>query len=407
MTPSQCHLSLGHEYKTARQNFETAVTSALNQAKLITSQNTSTLQAGVLYLLSSRLDGDSRRIWAESSILIRVAQSQNLHRDGKKLGFSPFECEMRRRLWWHICILDMLVSEDQDVPRQIHPNTFDTAVPSNIDDDDLGPDMKEITAERDNFTNITLCIITAHFIRGLHWLRDFQDGNDTIPLELEQRKEIVKTLGRDMEEQYLNQFDLNIPIQWMTATISRLHLSRAWLFIHLTPNPSGETERLEPLATDSDSDSPHTLNEFLFRTGVEILEFVHLLQTNTFITGWSWLWKSYREWHAMAYVISELCHRPLDSESNHAWEMVTKMYDRWRGGATTMDSEMAKPLGRLMRRAVEARAAKMGNTSGSLSGISDARLGGVGMEADTDTDTDTVSRSGLFPGLSYDLDWSH
>ncbi|KAJ5093693.1 hypothetical protein N7456_009554, partial [Penicillium angulare] len=395
MTPDQCHKEIGREYTTSRQHFETAVNEALNQSKLITSQNMTTLQAAVLYLLSSRLDGNSRRIWAESAVLIRVAQSQKLHRDGQKLGFSPFKCEIRRRLWWHICILDMLVSEDQDVPRQIHPIMFDTAVPTNIDDDDLTPDMNDVVVEQDNFTNITLCIITAHFITELHWLRDFQDHDENQQMPLEQRKEIVRTLGKYMEEQYLNQFDLNIPIQWMTATISRLHLSRAWLFIQLTS--SGER-----------SEKPDSsVNDFLFRTGVEILEFVHLLQTNTLITSWSWLWKSYREWHAMAYVISELCDRPLDSESNHAWEMVTKMYDQWRGEATTMDSEMAKPLARLMQRAVESRAAKMGNTASSP-GIPDAR--GVGIEADTRIDLPPVMDSSTLdvcPMLSYGLDWGH
>jgi Fungal specific transcription factor domain len=116
ITPDQCQSEIGREYTVTRQSIEIAVNEALNQAKLITSQNIMTLQAAVLYLLSSRLDGDSRRIWAESAILIRAAQSQKLHRDGQQLGLSPFECEIRRRLWWHICILDMLVSEDQDVP---------------------------------------------------------------------------------------------------------------------------------------------------------------------------------------------------------------------------------------------------------------------------------------------------
>jgi hypothetical protein len=52
--------------------------------------------------------------------LSSVAQRQGVHRDGQRLGLTPFEIEMRGRLWWHIFILDMLCSDDPG-NRVTHP----------------------------------------------------------------------------------------------------------------------------------------------------------------------------------------------------------------------------------------------------------------------------------------------
>ncbi|KAJ6008442.1 hypothetical protein N7540_012418 [Penicillium herquei] len=341
MTPEQCQAEIGREFQTTRQNLDIALNDALNRAKLLTTQNFAVLQAAVLYLLTSQVGGDPRRIWAETAIVIRVAQGQKIHLDGEKILLSPFDCEMQRRLWWHICILDMLVSEDQDVPRQIYPGMSDIGFPANIDDDDLIKDMEVIPPEKTGCTNITLAIVTAHFLTELHWLSDIHD--ETPP---EERKEAVQMLGKRMEERYLQSCDLDQPLEWMTATIARLHLSRAWLFVNL-PSPGAP------------DDFQSTSKDMLFRTGVEVLEFMHLLQDNKLTEDWKWLWKGFREWHVMGYLLTELCSRPLDAESNHAWDMATKMYNQWLGNESTMESERAKSLAWLMESAVASRATMM------------------------------------------------
>lgn len=40
-------------------------------------------------------------------LAMRVAQSMGLHRDGSLFGLSDVECEVRRRVWWHILYLDV------------------------------------------------------------------------------------------------------------------------------------------------------------------------------------------------------------------------------------------------------------------------------------------------------------
>lgn len=49
-----------------------------------------------------------------TGLLIRMGQALGLHRDGTHFDYlSPFEIEMRRRVWWTLCMLDVRASEDQ------------------------------------------------------------------------------------------------------------------------------------------------------------------------------------------------------------------------------------------------------------------------------------------------------
>lgn len=44
-------------------------------------------------------------------IAVRIAQRLGLHAESYNKEFSPFEAEMRRRLWWQIVLLDSRIGE--------------------------------------------------------------------------------------------------------------------------------------------------------------------------------------------------------------------------------------------------------------------------------------------------------
>jgi hypothetical protein len=46
-----------------------------------------------------------------TGVAVRLGQTMGLHRDGITLGLSPFETEMRRRLWWHLVHLDFRAAD--------------------------------------------------------------------------------------------------------------------------------------------------------------------------------------------------------------------------------------------------------------------------------------------------------
>ncbi|RAL14766.1 Zn(II)2Cys6 transcription factor [Aspergillus homomorphus CBS 101889] len=340
MTAQQCILLLDEPHDICIENYRRSAEHAIAKANLISTQDVRVLQAATLFLLCLRRCSDSRLVWAESAIVVRVAQRQGVHRDGQPLGLSPYEIEMRRRLWWHICILDMLCSEDQGTDTQIRPEMSNTKIPSNIDIEVLRPEMDTMPLPSLGFSDITLCIIHCQMMTHLYWpSKSFETSIGA--MSLEQRETRLSELEAYLETEYLQRLDLDSPIQWITAVIARLTLSKAWLVTRLTA-----------------SAGPTAPNDGIFRMAVETVKFANLLHSDVRISQWAWLSKSYKHRHVVAYLLSELCNRPVSSDTDHAWEAVTQIYNQWLHEDVETNDMLQKPLSRLMERAAYSRRKK-------------------------------------------------
>lgn len=81
-------------------------------------------------------------LWAIFGFTTRLAQRSGYHRDptGLPERFSPFETELRRRAWFFIEVLDLLLSCQLGMPPIVHHGGSDTEMPSNYSDDDFDED---------------------------------------------------------------------------------------------------------------------------------------------------------------------------------------------------------------------------------------------------------------------------
>lgn len=105
-----------------------------------------TLQIELLWLLTMRMIKEHARDgWAQLGSIMRMAMGMGLHRDPSEFGprITPFNAEMRRRLWASIADLDFFVSNDCNLP-SLREDDATTGPPRNLDDADLYPDMKEL-----------------------------------------------------------------------------------------------------------------------------------------------------------------------------------------------------------------------------------------------------------------------
>lgn len=342
-TQEQCFSIFGQGRDWCIRNTRLAVEQGLARANLINTQETRTLQAAVLFLLCLRWF-DPRLAWAQASVVVRVAQRQRVHRDGQFSGLSPFNIEIQRRLWWHICILDVLCSEDEGTDTQIRPGMFDTKIPTNIDIDDLSPDLTTLPPARRGFTDVTLCIMHNEIMSNLDW-PSLNSTPGTTQYHAPEQENVLYTLAARLEEKYLQEFDLEVPIQWLTAVIVRLCLSKA---------------RVVNLLNKSRANKALTgVNDEIFNVAVEIVQFARLIQDNEATAQWSWLCKSYKQRHAVSFILSELCDRPITPETDHAWEIVTEMYNQWQHEKNDADAEAQTELSNLMERAASIRTRKL------------------------------------------------
>lgn len=84
-------------------------------------------------------------IWVLVGMIARMAMRMGYHRDSKWFpNITPFQGEMRRRVWTFVRQSDLLFSFQISLPSMIRIGDSDTDLPSNIHDDEFDEDSKEL-----------------------------------------------------------------------------------------------------------------------------------------------------------------------------------------------------------------------------------------------------------------------
>jgi hypothetical protein len=159
MNEDQCQSLLGETKINLWKRYRFATEQALARADFMNSSSLMVLQAFIFYLICVRFYDDSKSVWAMGGLAIQIGYTMGLHRDGKHFNLDPFDIEMRRRLWWHIAILDIRAAEDHGTEIRTTQSSYDTLFPSNVNDDDIWPGMTEAPKVRQGPTEMTMCLI--------------------------------------------------------------------------------------------------------------------------------------------------------------------------------------------------------------------------------------------------------
>ena len=353
LSASDCALKFGEEKSVLLARYRFAIEQALARASFLTTEEIIVLQAFVIFLICLRRNSDARVIWTLTGLVVRIAQTIGVHRDGSHFGLAPFEVELRRRLWWQVCILDTRASEDHGCDPTIIEQTFDTKMPLNINDVDISPEMKEFPPERQGCTDISFCLIRFEVANTFRRINYIPPGPPRACNEfftnvtLQDKEKWITECHQRLEERYLKHCDMSVPLFWVTATVARLMMSKMWLMVY---HPFQRQDGGAALTAET--------KEKLFITSLENIEYSILLETEARTMKWGWLFKTYMQWHALAFILSELCHRTNGDLAERAWTAVEKTRDgRW-GIHMTGDSRAGhlwRPLKKLYRKAKEAR----------------------------------------------------
>jgi hypothetical protein len=87
--------------------------------------------------------------WILLGVIVRTAMRMGYHRDpSHSPQITPFQGEMRRRLWMIIAQIDIVLSSHIGLPRMINPKQCDSKEPRNLADEDLDEAMTELTPGR-------------------------------------------------------------------------------------------------------------------------------------------------------------------------------------------------------------------------------------------------------------------
>ena len=240
-----------------------------------------------------------------------------LHRDGKKLGLSPFESEVRRRLWWHFLGRDARAVEDYGLQNTSAPGLMSGVdMPRNLEDSDLYPEMKELPPPRAGWTRMTLALVNIEITRAWAELSQLTlSPTDEPPREVD-RVRIVSDLTCRMENvlKYCNPV---VPQQRMTVAVARFLL-----------------RKLDLVTRQQWRSLHHSGDQTLLATEDNLLEALSLLEgadvtwDDDLLRGFRWSMRSYPQYHMMLYILWHLCIRPEGPSVRRALAAVNAHLER-------------------------------------------------------------------------------
>ena len=318
----ECEMKFGEPRKALLARYRHATRRALARAKFTSTSELVVLQAFSLYLFSMREEYDPRTNWTLAGVAVRIGQGMGLHRDGMGLGLSPFETEFRRRIWWQIVVLEGRSAELSGSGRFGNLSLADTLAPTNVNDEDLYPEMTEPPVPQTRPTemvSVLLRIELVMFFLDKHRQRTLTDFENLRLVEdwntsAEERDATMNELEQRLEDKFLKYCDPSVPIQFMSAIIGRGAINMMRLMTH-HPRKWGAQGQLPPAERD-----------FLWGVSMKLLEGTNMAHSSKALQRFMWHTRVHFVWQALIFVLNELKILTLGTEADRGWQEVDEIF---------------------------------------------------------------------------------
>lgn len=149
----------------------------------------------------------------------------------------PFQTQMRRRLWWHLCGLESRGVEEGFARSNSIIEDCDVELPANLFDFDLHPDMEGHFQPRTGCTDMAFVLIRFETIRMGHWLWKIRkrhtsglSDKNVGDLKSEQRRSLEESKQR-FQTHYLRHLDESRPYDYLCIRFTKAML----VSIHFIP----------------------------------------------------------------------------------------------------------------------------------------------------------------------------
>jgi hypothetical protein len=280
-----------------------------------------------------------RSVWVLNGLAIRLAQSIGLHRDGASLQLSPFETEMRLRLWWHLCVLDSRAPEDHGFQPTVDIINRELRLPLNVNDNQIYPDMAKFPVESNGWTEMSFFLIQTESCRVLHPILDNSEQHlsDAL-LDITGKREKIRERG-----QYLSAKYGILSRSGIAPDLSRIadrHTITACRKMEFVLQLREEISLRKQKGARDDT-TPDVLKPS-FKLACETLESNYVLLKDGLASNFRWFFHMYTQWYALAYVLRCLCSSPIGSETERAWTLVEELFpcgSRLDGYSAGIDDE--------------------------------------------------------------------
>ncbi|KAL1873772.1 hypothetical protein Plec18167_006290 [Paecilomyces lecythidis] len=208
---------------------------------------------------------------------------------------------------------------------------MDTKLPSNVNDSDLYPGMKETPTEHTGPTEMIFCLMrceTGHlFVRSVTTLSTF-DGHWSALTDpsksIAEKDRALDDMERTVEQKFLRHCDKSIPLHLVTLLVAK---AAHWVMRLEAHHPRQYASQGREM--------PQAEKDRFFSLCLEIADFANILQTSELTARYLWHVESHCPLHALIYTLSELRHRTTGEEVERAWRLVDSVYYKHYGKVLT------------------------------------------------------------------------
>jgi len=192
----------------------------------------------------------------------------------------------------------------------------DTALPLNINDSSLSPNMSSLPAAALGWTEMTgtLSILeTANTAPRI--LRNLMHSNTVIP-DMSSRKQLFEEFREKLEHDYLRHCDENIPQQRVATMGTRVLLSKIEFL-------------LQQQLLDQDVPQPNEFpaSEEMLIKACSLIERHLQVISDELLTGFRWYMRTFFQYHILTYILWYLCINPQSPNSALAFKIVDDSFE--------------------------------------------------------------------------------
>lgn len=387
----ECESTFNEPRSVLLSRYSHATQQALINVKYIKSLNLTALQAYCLFLLAARKHYDAHAFWILTGSAVRIGQRLGIHRDGSSHNLSPFDTEMRRRVWWQVVFLDGFAAKLCGAGFPAWLAKFDTKLPLNVSDSDLTPDMTEPPPERAGATEMLFCCIRYEVSQAIRKANSFGNGghghghghghggeggrgghggghrgghrgghhggpSHTPPFSnvIAEKDKTIDELEARLQDKYLQYCDPSIPLHLLSIYVAKSVICTMRLMAH---HP-----RQYP---DKGASMPQKERDMLFNESLKMLEYDGIGHSEKLVQRYLWHIHVHFQVDAFIYLLSELRQRERGELVDKAWRQVELAYEFRGEMLNDTKNSLYFALGNLVLKAWEKREESAGTSANS------------------------------------------
>lgn len=244
-----------------------------------------------------------------------------LHSESGCCRYPPLEAELRRRLWWALVLFDTRVAEMATYRTPTLSPLWDCKIPSNVNDFDLQPEMKEAPEPQGQSSEAIFVVVRSvmgDFLRNSSFHLDFtcpalkaiaRDVRDKSNPEASE----LDTLENLLVQRYLRPLNPDNPLHFITIWMTRGMLAKCRLFDYYSKYAGGSY-------TKAQRDTAITF-------ALETIDCDTKILLNPSASRYLWLVHFHFPFPAYIHILQDLRRRPLSQHSEKCWASMSDNFE--------------------------------------------------------------------------------